>query len=76
MFDFILIVRLAKENGFFGKKTDMEWGPIWIFFVKDTKNGGDHCKKLKKRTREAVIFVMGIEKIGVLHFSRVRFILS
>ena len=71
MFDFILIVRLAKENGFFGKENGYGMGDQYGFlFVKDTKNGGDHYKKTP------VIFVIGIEKIGVLHFSRARFILS
>ena len=53
IFYFIFYCELIrKKKGFFGKKTDMEWGPA------------------------LVIFVIGIEKIGVLHFSRVRFILS
>ena len=39
---------IKKKKRVFGKKTDMEWGPTWIFFVKDTKNGGNHCKKTPK----------------------------
>ena len=42
---------------------------FFFFFVKDTKNGGDHCKKLQKWTRGAVIFVIGIEKIEYSTFQ-------
>ena len=53
LFYFILIVSLAKRKWIWNER------PVWIFFVKNTKHGGDHCKKTLKKV---VIFVIGIEK--------------
>ena len=51
-------------------------GQYEFFLLKIPKMEGTTVKKLQKWTGRAVIFVIGIEKIGVLHFSRAKFILS
>ena len=67
-----------KKNVFLVKKTDMEWRANMVFFVKDTENEGDHCKKTPKMNGTSGDFCYRNrkKKIGVLHLSRTRFILS
>ena len=52
MFDLILFYfdreLSRKKKVFLVKKTDMEWRANMVFFVKDTENEGDHCKKTPK----------------------------
>ena len=56
----------------------MEWRANMVFFVKDTENEGDHCKKTPKMNGTSGDFCYRNrkKKIGVLHLSRTRFILS
>ena len=43
VFDFIFIVSLVERKKFcFGKENGYGMGATMNFFVKDTKNGGDH----------------------------------
>ena len=52
-FVFILTVSLSeRKKGFFGKKTDMEWGPHGFFFVKDPKMEGTTVKNSKNEREE------------------------
>ena len=41
-----------RKKGFFGKKTDMEWGPHGFFFVKDPKMEGTIVKNSKNEREE------------------------
>ena len=50
MFDFILIVRLAKENGFFGKENGYGMGGRYGFFLlKTQKMEGTTIKNTPKK---------------------------